>query len=289
MMETASANLAHDEFVTIRQFIYDKASIVIEDDQHYLIESRLAPVMEREGVQTFRHLIQQLQQPASEPLQNRVVNAITTNETYFFRDVKPFTVLRDKVLPQLIERRRTERQLRFFFGGCSSGQEPYSVAMMLRQSFPDLATWDLKLIAVDISGEMIRRAQEGCYTQFEINRGLPAPLLVKYFERQGLHWRLQQTIRDMVEFQEMSLVNIFSQLADIDVLFLRNILIYFDEKTRRHLLTRVEHVLRPDGYLIMGAAEAPIFYSTAFETLPGDSSNIFCPKSSPPNSTRIKL
>jgi len=279
MMEISSVNLAPEEFMTLRQFIYDKASIVIEDDQHYLIESRLAPVMEREGVQTFRHLIDQMQQPASHTLRSRVVNAITTNETYFFRDVKPFAMLRDTVLPQLIERRRIERQLRIFFGGCSTGQEPYSVAMMLRSSFPELADWDVTLIATDISGEVIRRAKEGCYTQFEVNRGLPAPMLVKYFERQGIHWCLRSEIREMVQFQEASLVDIFSQLADIDIVFLRNVLIYFDEKTRRYLLKRVEHVLRSDGCLIMGAAEAPIFYSTAFETFPGDCSNIFCPKS----------
>jgi chemotaxis protein methyltransferase CheR len=278
MMETFTASLGPDEFSSIRQFIYDKASIVLEDDQHYLVESRLAPVMEREGVHTFRHLIDQLQHPSSETLRCRVVNAITTNETYFFRDVKPFNVLRDSVLPQLIERRRIERQLRIFFGGCSSGQEPYSVAMMLRHNFPALDDWDLRLTAVDISGEVIRRAIEGSYTQFEVNRGLPAALLVKYFERQGLHWRVKQPIREMIEFRQASMTDIFSQLNDIDIVFLRNILIYFDEKTRRFLLQRVEHVLRSDGYLIMGAAEAPIFYSSAFETFPGDCSNIYCLK-----------
>jgi len=209
-----AVTLEREEFCFIRDFIYRMASIVIDEDKHYLVEYRLAPLIEQEGMRSFRHLVSELRQPTAASLRSRVVEAMTTNETYFFRDARPFDVLRRVVLPQLMARRRAGRSLNFFFGGCSSGQEPYSVAMLLREHFPELLDWNLRLTAVDISGEMIRRAREGRYTQFEVNRGLPARLLVRYFQKEGLNWRISDDIRAMVDEPDAGLRLVFRGRPD---------------------------------------------------------------------------
>jgi chemotaxis protein methyltransferase CheR len=230
---------------------------------------------------SFRHLVTELQQPSAGPLRSRVVDAMTTNETTFFRDARPFDILRRIILPQLIERRRPSRELHLFFGGCSSGQEPYSIAMLLRQYFPELNGWDLRLTAADLSGEMIRRAREGLYTQFEVNRGLPARLLVQYFQKSGIHWRIADSIRSMVDFQEMNLSRPLALDSQIDLFFLRNILIYFDQNERARLLERVCDTLRPDGLLMLGAAETTVFSNPCFVPLPVEFSNMFYLRNTP--------
>lgn len=280
-MIAASVTLEREEFHFIRDFVYRTAAIVIDEDKHYLVEYRLAPLIEREGMRSFRHLVSELQQPSSGPLRGRVVDAMTTNETFFFRDAQPFDILRRMILPQLIERRRPSRALHFFFGGCSSGQEPYSIAMLLRHHFPELNDWTLQLSAVDISGEMIRRARQGLYSQFEVNRGLPARLLVQNFEKAGIHWRVSESIRSMVDFQEMNLTRPFDLGTQVDIFFLRNVLIYFDQGERGRVLEHVRNVLRPDGYLMLGAAETTVFLNDVFVPLPIEFSNLFYLKGTP--------
>jgi len=276
-----SATLEREEFRFIRDFVYRAASIVIEEDKHYLVEHRLAPLMEREGMSSFRHLVSELRQPTSGPLRSRVVDAMTTNETYFFRDARPFEALRRVILPQLIQRRRNNGTLNLFFAGCSSGQEPFSLAMILHCHFPELLAWNLRLVAVDISGEMIRRAREGLYTQFEVNRGLPAVMLVRYFEKEGTGWRISPSIRSMVEFHEMNLMEAFAFHSGLDIVFLRNVLIYFDQNSRTQLFRLVRHALKPDGCLMLGAAETTVFSSESFLPLPIEYSNLFCLKETP--------
>ena len=275
------ATLDREEFHFIRDFVYRAAAIVIEEDKHYLVEYRLAPLMEREGMSSFRHLVSELRQPTSGPLRSRVVDAMTTNETYFFRDARPFDALHRVILPQLIARRHEGRALNLFFGGCSSGQEPYSVAMMLRHHFPELLNWNLRLTAVDISGEMIRRAREARYTQFEVNRGLPAPMLVRYFEKAGVDWRLSDQIRSMVEFHEMNLTDAFNLYSGIDIVFLRNVLIYFDQNNRSRLFSSIQRSLKPDGCLMLGAAETTVFTSGSFIPMSVEHSNLFYLKDTP--------
>lgn len=276
-----AVTLEREEFHFIRDFVYRMASIVIEEDKHYLVEYRLTPLMERQGMSSFRHLVSELRQPTSGLLRSQVVAAMTTNETYFFRDPKPFDALKRIVLPQLIERRRASRSLNLFFGGCSSGQEPYSVAMMLRNDFPELTDWSLRLTAVDISGDMIRRAREGRYTQFEVNRGLPARMLIKYFQKEGIDWRISEDIRSMIDFQEMNLMQAFDYCTGVDLIFLRNVLIYFDQSFRGQLLESIQRCLRPDGGLMLGAAETTVFCSEAFLPLPVEHSNMFYLKNTP--------
>ena len=280
-MIAPALTLDREEFHFIRDFVYRSAAIVIDEDKHYLVEYRLAPLIEREGMRSFRHLVSELRQPASASLRSRVVDAMTTNETSFFRDTRPFDILRRVILPQLIERRRPNRSLHFFFGGCSSGQEPYSVAMLLRHHFPELNGWNLRLTAADISGEMIRRAQQGLFTQFEVNRGLPARLLVHYFEKAGIHWRIDESIRSMVEFQEMNLTRAFSLCTGVDIFLMRNVLIYFDQTERIRLLDQARDALRPDGCLMLGAAETTVFSNDFFVPLPIEFSNLFCLRNTP--------
>ena len=280
-MIAPASTLEREEFHFIRDFVYRNASIVIDEDKHYLVEHRLGPLIEREGMRSFRHLVNELQQPTSGPLRSRVVDAMTTNETSFFRDAKPFDILRRIILPQLIERRRPYRELNFFFGGCSSGQEPYSIAMMLRQHFPELNDWNVRLTAADLSSEMIRKAREGVYTQFEVNRGLPARLLIQFFEKSGIHWRISESIRSMVEFREMNLSQPIYLTTPIDIFFLRNILIYFDQNERSRVLEQVRDCLRPDGCLMLGAAETTVFTNTYFVPLPVEFSNLFYLKNTP--------
>lgn len=280
-MIAPAITLDPEEFHFIRDFVYRAAAIVIDEDKHYLVEYRLAPLIEREGMRSFRHLVSELRQPSSGPLRSRVVNAMTTNETSFFRDARPFDILRRVILPQLIARRRTRRTLHFYFAGCSSGQEPYSIAMLLRLHFPELNDWNLRLSAVDISSEMIRKAREGLYTQFEVNRGLPARLLVQYFEKAGIHWRVSDSIRSMVDFQEMNLTHAFALCSGVDIFFLRNVLIYFDQNERARLLDLVRNALDPDGYLMLGAAETTVFTNDTFVPLPVEFSNLFCLKNTP--------
>jgi chemotaxis protein methyltransferase CheR len=280
-MIAPAPTLEREEFHFIRDFVYRAASIVIDEDKHYLVEYRLAPLIEKEGIRSFRHLVSELRLPTSGSLGNRVVDAMTTNETLFFRDARPFDILRRIILPQLIERRRSERALRFFFGGCSSGQEPYSVAMLLKQNFPELDGWDVQLHAVDISSEMIRKAREGLYSQFEVNRGLPAKLLIQNFEKVGIHWRISESIRSMVHFQEMNLSRAHSLGTGIDIFFMRNILIYFDLTERKRLLEQARDALRPDGCLMLGAAETTVFSNDIFVPLPVEFSNLFYLKGTP--------
>jgi chemotaxis protein methyltransferase CheR len=281
MTASPTTTLEREEFHFIREFVYRAASIVIDEDKHYLVEHRLAPLIEKEGMRSFRHLVSELQQPTSGPLRSRVVDAMTTNETSFFRDARPFEVLRKFILPQMIERRRTTRELRLFFGGCSSGQEPYSVAMMLRQHFPELMDWDVRLTAVDLSTEMIRKARAGVYTQFEVNRGLPARLLIQFFEKNGIHWKISDSIRSMVEFRTANLSQPLAMNSCIDVFFLRNILIYFDQVERAKILEQARESLRPDGCLMLGAAETTVFSNTGFTPLPVEFSNLFFRKDTP--------
>ncbi len=280
-MISAPVTLEREEFHFIRDFVYRTAAIVIDEDKHYLVEYRLAPLIEREGMPSFRHLVSELKQPSSGPLRSRVVDAITTNETSFFRDSRPFEILRRIILPQLIEHRRYSRTLHFFFGGCSSGQEPYSIAMLLRNHFPEIDDWNIRLTATDISGEMVRRAREGLFTQFEVNRGLPARLLVRYFERAGIHWRICESIRRMVDFQEINLTRPLNLGKDVDIFFLRNVLIYFDQTERCRLLAQARDVLRPDGCLMLGAAETTVFSNDFFIPLPVEFSNLFYLKGTP--------
>jgi chemotaxis protein methyltransferase CheR len=184
-----------------------------------------------------------------------VVEAMTTNETTFFRDVYPFDALRDQLIPELMQRRAAQRQLVIWSGACSTGQEPYTIAMLLREHFPALTAWQVRILATDLSSEVLDRAKTGRYSQAEVNRGLPATFLVKYFRKHGVEWQIVDEIRRMVEFSELNLNEAWSRVPPCDLVFMRNVLIYFDVETKRTILGKLRRVIRPDGYHFLGGAE----------------------------------
>ena len=198
-----------------------------------------------------------------------------TTETSFFRDVHPFQTLKEHVFPELVRQRRAIRSLCMWSAACASGQEPYSLAIVLKESFPDLAQWTVRVLASDLSGEMVERAKSGCYTQLEVNRGMPSRFLVKYFRRDGLLWQVCDEVRRLVEFRQINLTESLPPLPKMDVVFLRNVLIYFDDELKRQILTKIAAQLKPDGFLFVGGAETLIGYDDQFKRIRVDKTSCY--------------
>lgn len=240
----------------LQDLVYRRSAIVIDETKEYLVESRLVPIAQKEGLHSVEELVQRMRSKPSTVLVTQVVEAMTTNETSFFRDVHPFETLKNFLVPTLTkERATTTRKLRIWCAAASTGQEPYSIAMLIREHFPLLAGWDVQIIATDINATVLARAREATYRQFEVNRGLPATYLVKYFERVGTDWRLKPSIVDMVSFRELNLLETWPFHEKQDIVFMRNVLIYFDVQTKRGILSRVRQILAQDGSLVLGGAE----------------------------------
>jgi len=263
--QSAISPLAFDY---IRHLVRAKSSIVLDDGKTYLVVSRLGPLAREFNFDSVAAFVTHLQATPDCELHAHAVEAIATTETSFFRDHHPFAALRDEVLPEMVRRRSASRTLSIWSAACSSGQEPHSIAMILRDRFADLEGWNLQLAASDISRRMIERAREGLYTQLEINRGLPAPYLVRFFEQNEDQWRLRNDVRGLFRFFRQNLVDPWSLVAPVDILILRNVLIYFDVDTRRRILRRVRGLLRPDGYLLMGSAETTLNVDDLFTRVP---------------------
>lgn len=256
------------DFDYIRDLVRREAAIVLEPGKEYLAVTRLDPIARSEGLGSVSDLVARLRAQGRSPLHEEVVDALTTNETSFFRDLHPFESLRTHVLPELMERNAWRRSLSIWCAACSTGQEPYSVAMLIREHFPELLRWDLRILATDISSSALAKADSGRYGQLEVNRGLPAQLLLKYFRRAGAHWELDAEVRRMVRFQRHNLVGIWSGFPPFDLVFLRNVLIYFDLETKRAVLARIRSVLRPGGYLLLGGSETTLNIDDGFERVP---------------------
>lgn len=250
----------------IRDLVRRHAAIVLEADKNYLIETRLATLAQQAGLASPQELMRSLRTHAIAGLDRRVVEAITTHETSFFRDLHPFEALRTVVLPELMARHPPGQGVTIWCAACSSGQEPYSIAMLAREHFPRLvAERRLRIIATDLSGAILARASEGWYSQMEIRRGLPADLLAKYFDRKGVRWRIRPEIRGMVEFHQDNLAAPWPPLPPLDLVFMRNVLIYLGLDTRKAILAKVRGVLKPEGYLFMGSSETTLNLDAAFE------------------------
>jgi chemotaxis protein methyltransferase CheR len=232
------------------------AGIVIEAGKDYLVESRLGPLARKEGIASIDTLITTVRSGRHPDLRRKLVEAMTTNETTFFRDTEPFEYLAQDILPRLIESRRATRQLRIWYAASSTGQEPYSVSMLLHERFPELLTWNVTQLGTDYSRPALERARAGRYTQVEINRGLPASLLVKYFDKRGLEWEIKDDIRRMVRYEELNLNAPWPAThGPFDIVFIRNVMIYFDPDAKKRILANIHHLLPADGYLFLGAAE----------------------------------
>lgn len=247
--------LATADIELIRDLVAQRSGNRLSTEQGYLMETRLQPVAERAGLPNVERLVAELRRSKSATLHDSVSEALTINETSFFRDQHPFDALRERILPKLIESRRASKQLSIWCAASSCGQEPYSIAMLLKEHFPQLADWNVRILATDLSDEMLRKSADGIYNQFEVNRGLPAKLLMKFFDRSGAHWQLKPDVRRMVEFRKLNLTHPW-HMSSCDVVFLRNVLIYFDATTKAGILERVHRVLRPDGFLFLGGGEA---------------------------------
>jgi chemotaxis protein methyltransferase CheR len=253
------------EFDYLRRLVREQSAIVLEPGKEYLIEARLAGLVRQEGAGSLQDLVGRLRTERAGHLHTRVVEAMTTNETLFFRDPQVWEALRTTVVPRLLAQRRAERRLDVWSAACSSGQEPYSLVMLLREHFPAATGWDLRILATDLSTAMLDRARQGRFSQLEVNRGLPAALLVKYFEKQGMHWDAGPDLRGSVKFRPLNLDAAWPSMPLMDLVLLRNVLIYFDLETKKAVLGRVRRVLRPEGYLFIGAAENLLNVDDGFE------------------------
>ncbi|MFT5050638.1 MAG: chemotaxis protein methyltransferase CheR [Chlamydiales bacterium] len=257
-------NLTAGEFDAIRKFVHHEAGIVLDPGKEYLVESRMAPVLRSEGVESLRELVELLKNGASN-IADKVIDAMTTNETSFFRDGSPFEVLKDRVLPRLIDRNRANKSLTIWCAASSSGQEPISLSIMLKEHFPELLAWDMKILATDICEKMLSRCRGGLYSKHEVSRGLPEELRSRYFEEAKNHWKLRPSIQNMVEYKQLNLTRTFPVMPPPDLVMIRNVLIYFDEPTKLRILKRIRGCMRPDGYLMLGTAE--VSRSDCFEPM----------------------
>ena len=257
--------LAAEDIGYIRNFVRSRSAIVL-DNKEYLIETRLETLAATEGFGGLMNLMKALREE-NEPqtLHRKVLDALTTNETLFFRDVHPFEALRTRVIPELMERNQPARQLRIWSAACSAGQEPLSIAMLLRQHFPQTADWRVELLATDLSDEMLEQARRGCYSQIEVNRGLPANYLVRFFEDRGSHWQAAPEIRRMVRYEPFTLIHPWKERSPFDLILVRNVMIYFEVDVKREILARLWRSLAPGGYLLLGAAETVAGLSEEFE------------------------
>ncbi len=251
----------------IANLLRDQCALVLDPGKDYLINSRLSPIAQRHGLTSIDHLVRRLRDTSDSSLVSDVVEAMVTTETSFFRDVHPFETLKKIVLPKLIELRRPQRQLNIWCAASSSGQEPYSIAMLLKEYFPDLAGWQINLTATDISHEMLQRSRAGRYSQLEVNRGLPTNLLLKWFRQEGGVWEIDEQIRRMMTFKPMNLAQPWPAMPVWDLIFLRNVMIYFDNDVKKSILGRVSRSLGDDGYLVLGGAETTFGLDNSFQRI----------------------
>ncbi|HYD98411.1 MAG TPA: protein-glutamate O-methyltransferase [Alphaproteobacteria bacterium] len=255
-----------DMFCTL---LKQRSGLVLSRDKAYLLESRLMPVARKWNFKGLDDLAVAVRSKRDETLLREITEAMTTNESSFFRDLKPFDLLKQVVLPKLMEARAAKRSLRIWSAACSSGQEPYTIAMMLLDEGAKLAGWKIDIVATDLSGEMVERAKSGMYTQFEVQRGLPITYLVKHFVQKGDKWVLNQNIKNMVQFREFNLLSDPSQLGQFDIVFCRNVLIYFDQPTKAKVLESIARIMPSDGFLYLGGAETVLGITDRFKPMDG--------------------
>jgi len=253
------------DFDFLSGIIKERSGLVLTPDKLYLLESRLTPVGRRHSIEGLTALVAHLRTRTNDTVLNDVVEAMTTNESFFFRDTHMFDNFRDDVLPELIAARQSTKRLRIWCAAASSGQEPFSIAMILKEMEAKLAGWKIDILGTDLSLEILARAKSGTYTQFEVQRGVPTNFLLKYFERAGEQWKIIDSIRSMVEYRPFNLLDNLTMLGKFDVVFCRNVLIYFDDPTKSRVLDEIATMLPPDGVLLLGGAESVLGLCKAFQ------------------------
>jgi chemotaxis protein methyltransferase CheR len=255
------------DYEFLRKLLKTRSGLDLSADKQYLVESRLLPLARRAGLPGISELVQKIKNGA-DALTAETVEAMTTNETFFFRDKLPFEHLREAILPALLPARANRRLLRIWCAASSTGQEPYSIAMCLKEFGSALTGWRIEILATDLSQGVLEKSKAGIFSQFEVQRGLPIQMLVKYFTQTGELWQLNADIRAMVQHRQLNLLQDFSHLGTFDVIFCRNVLIYFDQDTKTDIFARLAKALEADGALALGAAESVVGISDAFKPYP---------------------
>jgi chemotaxis protein methyltransferase CheR len=262
---TTNNNLSPAEFNFVSGLVREKSAIVLETGKEYLVESRLSALARTLKYESINALVKELQTKMDPLLTEQVIEAMTTNETLFFRDRHPFEALQEDIIPNLIKQNALTRTLTFWCAASSSGQEPYSFCIMLREHFPELLGWRINFLATDISQLMLKRTQEGIYSQLEINRGMPARLMVKYFTKEGNTWQAHPELRSMIQTRQLNLSGEWGLLPSCDIVFIRNVLIYFDTETKRKILGKIRRILRPGGTMLLGGSETTIHIDDEYQ------------------------
>ena len=256
------------DYEYLRKLLKERSGLALAADKQYLLESRLLPIARQQGFRELSELVDKMRRKGAERLTMEVVEAMATNESFFLRDKIPFDHFRDVIIPALLSARAAERKIRIWCAACSTGQEPYSLAMILDGMSASLRGWDIEILATDFSNAVLERAQSGSYTHFEVQRGLPIQLLLEHFTKEGERWQIASNIRAMVKFQHLNLLRAFNHLGRFDAIFCRNVLIYFDRPTKIELLERLARATQRDGYLVLGAAESVVGLSDAWKIMP---------------------
>ncbi len=258
-------SLSAADFQFVAKLLRERSALSLDLGKEYLVQARLTPVAQRHDLPSIAQLLKRLRGFNDHALSNEVVEAMVTTETSFFRDFHPFETLRKTVLPQVIQSRQAQRQLNIWCAASSSGQEPYTIAMIIKEHFRELDRWRINLTASDISLAMIERSRAACYSQLEVNRGLPAAMMLKWFTQTGTTWQLADEIRSMVTFTPMNLARPWPTMPKWDLIFLRNVMIYFDSETKETILGRITRLLQPDGYLLLGGAETTLGIDDSYQ------------------------
>ena len=246
------------EFGFLRDYLKARSGLALGPEKRYLVESRLAPLCRRFTLAGLPELVAALKAARDPAMERAVIEAMTTNETFFFRDRVPFDLFRDVLLPRALQTRAAGRRLRIWCAAASTGQEPYSLAMLLQEAAAKLAGWTVEIVATDLSTEVLERARSGLYSHFEVQRGLPVQLLVKYFSQVGEQWKISPSIVSAVDYRPLNLLHSFDHLGQFDIVYCRNVLIYFDAPTKADVLRRIAKSLASDGTVLLGAAETVI-------------------------------
>ncbi|HPF46013.1 MAG: protein-glutamate O-methyltransferase [Alphaproteobacteria bacterium] len=258
-----------EDFELISGLLKQRSGLILPKDKVYLLESRLTPIAHRRGLDSLDELVSEVRLKRKEDLLSEITEAMTTNESFFFRDNKPFDLFKDSVLPQLLESRASRKKIRIWCAAASTGQEPYSLAIILKELSVKLAGWNIEIVGTDLSQKVLDKAKMGLFSQFEVQRGLPIQMLIKYFNQVGELWQISEEIRNMVSFRKFNLLDPYTLLGSFDVIFCRNVLIYFDQPTKTEVLEKMRKLLPNDGTLFLGAAETVLGITDKFKPVQG--------------------
>ena len=266
-----------NDYEFLCNFLMQASGLSLGPNKEYLIEARLHPVAQSWGLADVGELIEYLRTKKDMQLNTAVTEAMTTNETSFFRDKRPFDDFEKVMLPELIESRASTQTLRIWCAACSTGQEPYSLAILIREKFPALDNWNLEIVATDLAEQVLDRARAGIYSQFEVQRGMPINLLMKHFSQVPEGWQISETLREQMDWRQLNLLDNFTGLGQFDIVFCRNVLIYFETETKKSIVEKISRVLRPDGFFLLGAAETLLGFCDSYQRLSNCESSVYRP------------